>query len=408
MANEELGIVKVGPFTDGMNNVSPDHDLPATAVRSLVNADVTNSGTLKRRKGFHSTIAGTDITAAWSDGTYGYIADNGTLYRTYPDVDGELTAEAIDNSVGASLSHNVAFTKTATHTVLSDSLNLYYIDGLTLYSYNIQPPQLISTSGGSDGEFLIGFTTILDDGSESAMSPLTRVAGSYPLTVTATTNGRTSYLYASGMNGMELFRIGEITDGTCTVHTGNMDGMLMMNSILSYIPAGSMLRHGHGRLWSVVQGKYLFFSEPYYFNLYDPRKNVVPFEETLAAVEILDESVFIATEKYIGVLDGTDPSAMNFRVILPYGAIANTAVPDRNDGYMFMTQYGMHHVSLSGQITPLHMDKIAVESASTGASAILTQDGITRVVTSLYNGEFSGTVATSFMEAEIIRKEIVV
>lgn len=403
----KLEPVKLGPFA-GMNNVSPAYALPVTEdkrayVHNLMNVEVSNGNTLQRRKGYSQAAAATALTSAWSNGTVGYAVDNGVLYRLVPNATGVLEKTSIANPDGAVLLRGAAFVQTPTHTVVSDGANIFYVDDLTLRTYSAVPPAILSTSGGTDGEFLVATTVLLNDGSESAPSAVQRVTGSYPLTVTCVPSVRTAYLYASTLDGTELYRVGEITSGTYTVSAGVIPGRVLTTTNMSHLPAGSSMRFGYGRIWSVI-GNVVFYSEPMYYNLYNPL-HVLAFPKTITAFEVLLDGYLVATTDTIGILRGANPDSMVYTEMRQYGVVQGTSVADPNGGFIVMTKHGAHHISLTGEVTPLQQGTVAVETAQSGASGILIEDGMTRVVTSLLNGQFSGTVVDSFMDAEIVRKE---
>jgi hypothetical protein len=398
--------VRLGPFPQGMNNVAPDHALPEGSFRDAVNLDITNSGTLKRRGGYTEALAGSNIVSAWGDGVDAYCVDGTTMYSLTASPTGTLTKTAVTNSVGALLGSTTNFCKTATHIAVSDRHNLYYLSGTALHTWTASAPVVQSTSGGTDGVFLLATTTLLDDGSESAPSVLVRVTGSYPLTVTVSPQSRTTYLYASSLNGTHMYRAGEITSGTLVLNTSTVEGMPLLTANYNHLPAGQMMRFGYGRLWSVVDNA-VFYSVPMYFNLYDATANVLLFPSKVTAFEVLTNGYLVGLENEIGMLRGSDVNQAMYTRLLPFGVVPGTCVEDPRGGFLFMTKHGLHHISLEGQLTPLHHDRVAVETATAGSAGILISDGSTRAITSLFNGAFSGTVASSFMDAEIVRKETI-
>lgn len=403
--------VKLGPFKGGINNVAPDHSLPADPsrkvyyLRDAVNVDITNSGTIRRRAGYAKALAGAEITSAWSDGTSGYVVDAGELKRVTPDADGFLLSATIENNAGADLSRGAAFVKTPLGLLVSDGHQIYSVVSDELMRFTHDAPGYIASATSGEGNVLVT-ATLLDGDMESAVGVVTRLSGTYPITVTvaAAQVGRVM-LYLSTLNGTELYRHGVLKSVTTVIpaEDGLKDSLKTQNMVS--MVAGSRMYFAFGRLWSLQNGV-VFYSDPYYLHLRQPT-NFVQFPDTALVFHPTNYGFVVATSQELGFIQGTSPEDFVYRQIAPYGAVPGTDVVDVDNGVFLMTARGLVKVSQDGALSNLHEGKVAVDQATHGAAGIIERDGAVNVVTSLMRPELSRTAATSFMDAEIIRKETV-
>jgi hypothetical protein len=403
--------VKLGPFNGGINNVAPDHTLPKDDrrgihyLRDAVNVDVTNTGTLRRRAGFAKQYAGADVTSAWSDGKSAYVVDAGVLKTLTPDANGGLLETTVTNTDGANLARGAAFVKTPLGLVLSDGFNLYRVKDGALKLMTLDPPSFVAEASSSlaPQDFLVTVTRTVD-GVESAPAMLQHLTGAYPITVEipASAVGATT-LYVSPANGASVYRYGTLV-ATSTTLFGDValkDAPLTLG--LQNMVAGSRLYMAFGRLWS-VQGNTVFYSDPYRFALRTPT-NFVMLPDSVSVFHPVNTGFVVATTSEIGFVFSGNPGEFAYRTLLPYGAVFGTDVVDFDNGVFLMTARGLVKVSQDGQAENIHEGKVAVDRATSGASGIVDRDGHASVVTSLFRPELSRTAASSFMDAEIIRKE---
>lgn len=401
--------VKLGPFKGGINNVVPDHSLPADPahgvyyLRDAVNVDITNSGTIKRRGGYDQVVPATLLRSAWSNGTEGFVIDNGQLKRLTQDADGNLEVQNIDDDsdVPANLTYGAEFCQTPTHTVLSDRNKLYYVHNDTLYDYTLESPTPTNSVQPEVGHRLVCTTTVMDDGSESAPSRIVWVSSDV---VELPALVRTTNIYASNVGGTELYRVTAVNSGPVSLPTTPITGRMLDKSNLDYMPAGTILRVGFGRLWS-VSGNALFYSEPFRYNMTDMSKNIMMFEDDITLFEVLNNGYLVGTKTQLFILNGADFNQMQLTNILQVGAVPGSCQSDGVSGYVFMTELGAYKCSLSGEVEAIHLGKVGVEKAQRGSSGVVVEDGVRKALMSLFDKQFSGSVARSFMDAEVIRKE---
>lgn len=402
--------VKLGPFKGGINNVAPEHKLPDDQSRGIyhlrdaVNVDITNTGTLKRRAGFSKVYNGADLTTAWSDDKTGYVVDAGVLKRLTPDATGGLLTTEIANAVGADLSRGCSFVSTPLGLLVSDGFDIYRLSGSTLGVFTHEPRHYIASAAAGDKVFLVT-TTRTVNGVESAPGVQTRLEGDYPISieVPASSLGEVT-IYISAPNGTEMYRY-KMPDTTITLIQGDqgLKDAVITTGLVPMV-AGSRMQHAFGRLWA-VQNNVVFFSEPYRLNMMNPTSGFIQLESTVNVFHPNNNGFVVGTETEVGFISTGDPNQFTYRTLAPYGAVSGTDTIDFDNNVFFMTPRGLVKVNQDATFVPVHEGKVMVDRATAGASGIIERDGLSNVVSSLFRPELSRTAASSFMDAEIVRKE---
>lgn len=397
----------LGPFPKGMNNVQPRHSLPDGFAGNVVNADLTDSGIPRLRLGFTRKVTGTRITSSFENGDTPYFIDSGTLYKAAPDVNGALNVTAVPNTAGAVLTHGASFVDVAGTVVLGDSFSLFSIadTGLERFTHDAPGMNAISAAAGSKA-FLVAVTGALPN-SETQPSRTDRVIGDFPITVSLAAYDYPVNVYVSKPDGTTLYWRRQTSGTTVTVQSTDTAGRALLTEHLIPTPAGSIMRYAFGRLFSVV-GKTVFYSLPYYPSVCSAVGGFLPFPHSITVFEPLDNGFVVATSKEIGMIFGKSPDAWEYMTLANYGAVQGSAHTHK-DGTVFMyTPHGAVTVSKAGEFSNLHDGVVAVDLAANAASGVINDNGLERIVTSLANPDVSRMEATTFMEFEVIRKEVIV
>lgn len=398
---------KLGPFPEGMNNKQPRHALPDGFAANIVNADVTDSGLLRRRAGYARQIVGTNITAAWESGDTVYYVDSGNLYRAKPDINGNLSASIVPNSAGALLSRGAVFVDVAGQPVLGDTFGLFSIgdSGLERFTHNAPGIASLSAAAGSSA-FLVAVTGALPK-SETQPSRIERVVGNFPITVNLAAYDYPVNVYISRPDGTVLYWRTQTSGGSVVVNSSDTEKRQLMTEHLIPTPAGSIMRYAFGRLFSVV-GPTVFHSLPHYPSVCSAVGGFIPFAHDVTVFEPLDVGFLVGTANEIGLILGRSPDEWEYRTLANYGAVRGTSLVNRDGTVFVMTEQGQASVSRAGEFTNRHEGKVVVGLATAGASGVVNDDGLDRVVTALTNSESSRAEASTFMEFEVIRKEVVI
>lgn len=402
-----MNTTPLGPFV-GINNRAPAHQLQLVErgrktgdyLRNAVNVDLTSSGTIQRRPGVSKEVSGSDAHSLWSKGGEGYFVDGDTLFR-YPNT-------VVKSGLVPGL--RVSYDKDALGRVLwSNGVVIEAIkDGvsspLVPPSPNPTPVVTAHVGGGLPaGVYQVAIAAVAD-GIESAPT--------YPQQVSVFDGGRIEVsglsgavrVYVSAHNGSALFLVSETTAPSVTVSMPAYTGNPTLNSVgFLPLPPGHIVRVFNGRTL-VASGETLFVSEPY-SGLYNPMRGFIPLPERITICEPCDDGVYIVAEQTYW-LAGKNPLEAELAPILPYGATEGTGGqnPD-NETVFWFSKRGMVAGAAGGKVSNLQENTVAVDPAIVGAMGYREQNGLRQLVASVFGTQSTQAAASSFADAEVIRKE---
>lgn len=392
----------LGSFAPGLNNRLEPTKLAtrladrsqATYLYGAENVDLNGEGYIKRRRG--QTLR--DATAShslWSDLKGGYIVqgtdlrrfDNGTLGTV---IRANMPPRAVSYSRGAD---GVVY--------WTNGSDIRRIDGTDKGIAPMPPspaPAVAVTSGAlSAGKYLIAFTVSNDDGE----SPAT-----VAIQLDVPENGGIMFLadevvnaFMSGPNGDILTFQTRASGDAIVVHNETGRRCETLNTAL--MPAGDIVRHYNGRML-VAAGPSLYASNPYNYGVYDPSVAYFPFPEDITIVEPMENGIYIVADKTYWINDlFTD----TLQAMLPYGGVLGSSIrsPDEQTAYWSSVR-GLIQADKNAAVKNLQEAALDVAPARTGATLYRERDGTRHVVSTRFGVEPSVAVATSYMEAEVIRK----
>lgn len=159
-----------------------------------------------------------------------------------------------------------------------------------------------------------------------------------------------------------------------------------------------------GRMWMGV-GPILWYTEPYALHRVKYQKNFIPFPKQIQIIAPVVDGLWVATTDETYFLPGTDPAQMTAILNLNYGAVWGTAVgvPNSND-VMWRSTRGAVLATEGGQVKNFVEDHAVANPAEIGAAIIREQDGLRQFISTAVPTGSSPMVASSWAEAEIIRK----
>lgn len=397
----------LGPFA-GINNRLPDHQLTVVErgrrvgdyLRNAVNVDITDVGTLQRRKGTTLAQAGTDCHSLWSDGERAFYVDGTDLKRFA----GEVVA------TGLAYGRPVSFCKAPTGDVIwTDGVRLEAIDKGAVAVPTPNPAPTVTAGGGGAlhaGYYQVCITAVAADGRESGST--------WPIQVQVPDSGRIEVsglpgtlvnLYVSPLNGDTLYLTASTTASSYIIPVMGTQGAQCQTLNLRPLPAGRFVREYHGRLL-VADGFGLYYSEPWAYGLYNPLRGYIP----LAGITLMEPGqtgVYVATADKTYWLSGLDVDQVERMVdLLPYGAVEGSAarMESSNDIAWFSAR-GLVVGTQDGQVKNTQEETVAVGAAQTGATLYREQDGMRQLVSSGVPGQTSRAAASSYMAMEVVRKE---
>lgn len=404
----------------GVNNRLPPDKLAmrnaeasGVFVTAAANIDITDAGTLQRRKGADKVMSGGECHSFWSDPStdMAFYVDYDGLYKVTSSFVPELLAYVTPGCY-------FSYCKTPLDIYASNGVQFFRIDSLGAVSPAVIPlpsknPRLVvHTTDGSipAGKYQITISHSLPSGEEGGSS--------IPFMIETTTDtsrielqdipqlaGHTTTVYMTGTNG-DQFYTAATTSSTSLTFSALPDQLSRpIAFLLAPMPAGNIVRLLNGRLL-VASGNILFYSEPYNYSLYNPAQNYIPFPEPITLVEPRQNGFYLSADQTYWI-DGDLPKA-DLNPVLPYKAIYGTGgvIPNTNDVW-WMSERGMVVASQDGQAINLQEKNVAVNPAVSGASLFREQDGLKQMISTLFGPQSTVMAASSFMDAEVIRKETV-
>lgn len=400
----------IGPFV-GLNNRLPDHQLAVVErgrkagdyLRNAINVDLTQAGTLLRRKGVEREVPGTDCHSLWGDEKGAFYVDGETLYA-YP-----RTAIRTGLALGlpASFCRLPDGDVVWSNAVMIERIRAGASLPLALPVPN-PSPTVVAAGGGSlhAGVYQISITAIGLDGEESGAT--------WPVQVRVPDSGRIEVsglpgtmvnIYLSPLNGDVLFLAATTTASSYVFPLMPALGPQLQSLGARALPAGQIVRYFKSRVL-VAMGASLFMSEPYRYGLHNPMRDYVVFPEEIAVVAPTEGGVWVATRSKTYWLGGGNPSAADLVEVLPYGAVprSETTIEGSRDVAWFSTR-GIVIGSAQGEARNVQEDTVAVGKAASGATLYREQDGLRQLVSSLFGTETTGAAANGFFEADLVRKE---
>lgn len=395
--------VTFGSFAPGVNNrleptqlatVMPDRS-KGTYLYGADNVDLNEKGYLKRRRGQTLALAGV-AHSLWADlrGGYAVIANN--LVALSPN----MTATTVRAGVGAA---PVSFARGADGDVYwSNDSELRRIAGTTDLRVAAAPPAIppaTSVTAGAlrAGKYLVAFTRS-DANGESAATVAVQLEvpdnGGIAFVADEVVN-----VFVSGPNGDILTLQTTAQAGTVFTHVENGRRCETLN--LATMPPGSIVRHYNGRML-VANSNVLFASKPYNYGLFDPSAGYFPFPAPITVVEPTDNGVYLCADKTYWIADFFDGTPQE---MLPYGGIARTSGRSPDETKVFwQSPRGLVVADKNASVQNMQEAALELAPAAAGASLYREQDGMHHIISTRFGVETSVAVATSFMDAEVIRK----
>ncbi|MEZ2293939.1 hypothetical protein [Variovorax sp. RCC_210] len=405
--------VPIGSLAPGLNNRLEPTQLdtalpnrrPATYLYAADNVDINAKGYLKRRRGQTTAISGR-AHSIWSTSPFSeaFAVINGNLERLR-DGGADFTRVIVRPNMPQL---PVSFSRGADNAV-------YWSNGVTLRrvingedrpavtdALDTAPLVAVGKGEGSlrAGRYLVAFTRTGPDG-ESAATPIVQLQVPEGSAISWSASDVVN-VFLSAPNGEILIYQTLGLGGSVPVHTQSGRECDTLN--LAPMPPGTIVRHYKGRML-VVSGNLLFYSLPYQYGVYDPASGYLAFAEPISVVEVVDGGIFIAADKTYALADLVEGQLVER---LPYGAIPFTSgtLPRSKQGSQVFWQ-SVHGLVIGNpdlSLANVQEDALDVPSATAGATLFRDRDGLRQIIATRTRVEPSVAVASSYMEAEIMKK----
>lgn len=406
----------------GLDNRRPDFRLrtqDGALLRAAANVDISDANTAKRRKGSTLAQAGSHCHSLWANPAtgVGYYVDGGTLYKLTTPPRGDPTRTALATGLADRPLSYAAFDN---EVVFSDGLILRTIVDNAVRAFGMPVPAetpRVYYYGAGTGSLPAGVYLFCwaYRNAWSELSGTSDVASIEVLendSITVTTphapwpaDVTELVLYMSPANTDTLYRVASFSDPNNSYTAYVLPSGLHQASTFGMVslPPGRILRYWGGRLYS-ANGDTLWFSRPYSPALCSPARDYVQFDAPVTVVEPCDDGLFIVADKTYWL--GGDPEHATLKTINSNRGVlgsSGTFVSDRVAKCFWMSDHGLV-VGSSGAVELVQDEHVFMPLAAAGASLFRESDGVRQVMSSVFGANQSVTAASSFMDAEVVRK----
>lgn len=404
--------VRFGAFK-GMDNIHQDIELPHDVLRRAVNADVMDSGRLRRRKGSSQSLAIAGAHSLGGDGSRAYFIAANQMREFSPNGTSTVIgafAAADNRAAYAPVNNDMYVTcKTASGRIRNGVLTPWGVEVPTA------PPVLAASVGVlAAGEYYAAVTYVFADGRESGASALAKITlvatgGITTLAMPnpADANVTKKRLYISTTDGEVLFMAAEIAAAdqfvTCGVFPA---GARLRTAHLSPPPKGCALAQYNGKIFIVdaADPRVLWFTENLDYDHVDTRKNYYQFGVDISVIAAVTDGLYVCADQTYFLPNAGSPDAGQ-RVVLGFGAVAGSATQIPNSANMiWMTEHGPAIGKDGGAIELIAENSIASGDMINAAGMVREKDGIRQFVVVGNNTQESALQAGSYAEAEIVRR----
>lgn len=419
-----------GRWPKGMNTAKDVHELDADELRSALDVDLTKTGKPLKRTGFDGLFTG-HAHSGFSDETWPfsmYVSD-GQMYRL-DEVAGQIVRTAVMSvNMGLQFSYTILNDKLVfTNNQIIRTISLDGVLGELGIDEPAGQPLLSAASGGAydAGKYQVAITFVSATGEESGStlaSVIELAAGqsimldSIPQPATPSARVR---IYASGLNGDALYQVREIPAGVTTYLLDRefYPTRMLDTQFCSRIPAAEIIRYFKGRLYFVI-GPYLFYTEALRYGLYKINHNYIKFQSDIVMLEVVDDGMYVGTEKRCIYLTGSDPKKFEQRVVDLHGAVPRASLQMRGSHFgqedysgpvvVWWTVTGNMLLGLPGGRTKsLTEQRLSLPKYKAGALMFRELNGMKHLLSVLSGAEGAGFGATDNAVAEVVRNGIAI
>lgn len=340
-------IYKAGPWPRGICNATEEGVLPLNdfgsrpvALRDAANVDLTATGNVSRRDGYALAAAMVLGHSLWSDEAlpYGLYVDNGVLHAVHQGV----VVTSLNTVVGnlplsyARLGDRVFFTSRSGCGMVLPSLDVV--------SWGVSAPAgqplLAAVTGAAltKGQYQVAvtFTDSLGRESGSTLAAPVQVEDNGGIQLTAIPQPLDSHttavnIYCTAADATVLRLFATLPLGVLDAVIGaSPQGRPLVTQFLADLPAGQIVRFGHGRQW-VARANELYWSEPLRYGQYNAARNRMRFDGEITLLEPLGEGAVGEAGVYVSAngrtywLQGADPADFRQRTIAHEGVVRGSS-----------------------------------------------------------------------------------
>lgn len=416
----------------GLNNVERETALKNSALRVAQNVDFDTVGKPSRRAGYTSVFSGA-AHSVWASDFNLFVVLNGTL-TAYDD---NLIGKPLVDGFGPFEYLTYAYANGYTYWS-SAGRNGRIDPALNAGPFAVDAPGTPVVAPYASGALAIGtyqvsLTSFDADGMESgsvSSASLTLTVPGQGILVTgieAPPGAVSVRVYLTQTNGDVAYSLATLPAGTTSFVCGEAQlGRPLETSFFFPMPPGQLLMEHAGRMYC-ASGSTLWYSEPFRYG-YTHHFNYMRFSAPITLLHSVGDAdtatLFIAAGERTYAMLGTDPKAVQRRVVRTAGAVWGTSllVPQSlfstgdpeapiQDGpaVYWMGDDGIPcYGAPGGTVTLLTVGRaLGSTAADRGATMMREVNSVTQLVSSLHGGNANGLVATDSAVATVYKQNSV-
>lgn len=409
----------------GLNNVLRPERTPKEYLKEADNVDIDKSGGIQKRKGF-TKVANGSYHSCWADYPFFVAVKDNNLVS----LDSEYNSNVLMADVGSSpvsyfrLDDSLYFSSVYSNGVIEDgAVRPWGID-----PPNPRPNLSIVAGGLPTGTYQVALTYVSSDGRESGapVASIIHVPGNNGILVEniPTSSDPTVVavnIYMSHDNGESLYYKGKVANGTSSYVLSDDSGLRRSLDTFNMVPPpkGHIIEVAHGRSW-VAEDNFLWYSEPFQYELFDYRKNYLRFPKRIRAVMPTTGGMWIAADG-LYYMRGENPETSDLVLKEPIKVVEGSSVripgayifiENTPIGYkwIFHSNKGIYVAFNDGVVLNMTSQNYEFQDADNGVAAFIQEDGINRYISLLKQPKMGSESATvgDLITATIIRNGVVV
>ena len=385
----------VDNFAKGANNRSRPDRLPAGAARDLLNVVPRSDGGLELRPGAELVI----LPVA---GCRGVLTYKGTLLV----LTGDQMMLVDERTMTIRGARQVADYGGLAGAVWNDKLYLttateqLVFDGATLRPWGVPDMTGRLAVTAADGQLQPGWYKLAVvfvgvDGTEGGVSDTTLfhcTSGGLQVVIPAPPAGLQARLFCSTVNGSELYEVVTVASGRTQTITRVPADTPELRTLGLRRPTPATKIVAHGAQLVLVDGPYLWLTEPMNPNLISPRDGFLQFPAPVGDVLSVGDTLYVSADKTYAIKSlmaedgGQQTVALEFSLVPGSGAV----LPDGRA--VAMTKDGLAVLAADGVDTP-SASMYAVNTRERGASGVVDAGGERLVITSQTGAETPNPLA---------------
>lgn len=404
---------KIGPWPKGMTPGLPLKSIPDDSLLDALNVDIDNSGRVRTRIGFSKAYDGDDCRSLFSNNGTLYWLDGSNLMKMSGGVVSVVRGGySIDDKISVHSGGGFLFMSSDTY-----GIERVFDNGDIRKAEPDAPSvvNLLDAAGTLDsGRYSVAVSYVDDKGIESAPSPVSYVDSTGGIAVSfavpSSSHIVSARIYVSTANGSVMYKHSDVLAslGSALVSSSVGSGRMLRTDNWYSMPSVDGIGFCRGRLlgWS---GKDLFFAEPFMGSLMSDSGGLwASFEEEISMVLCVEDGVYVGAGRTFFVSIGDDGLLSSVEVS-GINAVKGTGVYDDDEmGVYWWAEDGLFFGGKGGNVKKVSSEFLAPERFSSGATTILSNDGIKSVVSSFgNNGENTSFRSLDFTDAEIVRRSLI-